>query len=235
VQLNLTTIDVTLNIEIVGFVDESIGTPLYISLGALVAALGAAGVDDPESVVAAPTVSTIDSNINPDVDRGTVITAMGDVSGVVAIQDTRSFVDLIDSSLSLFYAFVGIMLLFGGLMAFVLMFSTISVNVSERSTEFATLKASGMSDRTIGYMVAGENLFLTGLGVIPGLIVGTWVAGLMMSSYNSDMFSFALVINPITYVIAAVAMFIVAALSLIPGIRTIRRLNVGEVMRERAV
>jgi putative ABC transport system permease protein len=235
VQLNLTTIDVTLNIEIVEFVDESIGTPLYISLGALVAALGAAGVDDPESVVAAPTVSTIDSNINPDVDRGTVITAMGDVSGVVAIQDTRSFVDLIDTSLSLFYAFVGIMLLFGGLMAFVLMFSTISVNVSERSTEFATLKASGMSDRTIGYMVAGENLFLTGLGVIPGLIVGTWVAGLMMSSYNSDMFSFALVINPITYVIAAVAMFIVAALSLIPGIRTIRRLNVGEVMRERAV
>ncbi len=53
--------------------------------------------------------------------------------------------------------------------------------------------------------------------------------------YSSDTFSFALVINPITYVVAAAAMFVVAALSLIPGIRTIRRLNVGEVMRERAV
>ncbi len=235
VTIALTAHDVSLSFEIAEFVDESLGTPLYVDRNVLEKALVVAGVPDAEAVLAEPTVTSLYINIDPTVDRATIITAIEGLPGILAVQDTRTFTDLINDNLSLFYAFVGMMLLFGGLMAFALMFSTISVNVSERSTEFATLKASGMSDRTIGFLVAGENLFLTGLGIIPGLLLGTWVADAMMKSYSSDMFSFDLIINPITYIVSGLAMFAVAILSLIPGIRRIRRLNVGEVMRERAV
>ncbi|MEN8040733.1 MAG: FtsX-like permease family protein [Actinomycetota bacterium] len=235
VRVALTAQDITLDLVIEEFVDESLGTPLYIERSVLESAMLAAGVTDPHAVLSEPTVTSVYVNIDPTVDRSTIITAVEGLPGILAVQDTRTFIDLINENLALFYAFVGIMLVFGGLMAFALMFSTISVNVSERSTEFATLKASGMSDRTIGFLVAGENLFLTALGILPGLLVGTWVADAMMKTYSSDMFSFALVVNPVTYIVSATAMFAVAILSLLPGIRRIRRLNVGEVMRERAV
>ncbi len=235
VNVELPTLDVTLRLEIVEFVAENVGTPVYIRTDALISALDDAGVEDARAVVKGPIVSTIDTILDPTLDRETSITALEGVAGVIAVQDTRTFTDLINSFLGLFWAFIGIMVVFGGLMAFALMFSTISVNVSERSTEFATMKASGMSDREIGFMVAGENLFLTALGIVPGLLLGTLVASAFMDSFSSDMLSFPLTIQPRTYALAAVTMIAVAIVSLIPGIRRIRRLDVGEIMRERSV
>jgi putative ABC transport system permease protein len=47
--------------------------------------------------------------------------------------------------LSLFYAFVAVMLCFGGLMAFALLFNTASVNAGERAPELAALELNGTS------------------------------------------------------------------------------------------
>lgn len=46
---------------------------------------------------------------------------------------------------------------------------------------------------------------------------------------------FLLCIRSASYVAAAVAMFVVAGLSLIPAVRAVKRINVGEIVRERAV
>ena len=109
------------------------------------------------------------------------------------------------------------------------------VNVAERSTEFATLKASGMADRAIGGMIVTENLLLTAVGIVPGLLLGTLVGAVLMQSYNNDSFTFDLLIQPATYAVAAAAMIVVALLSIVPGIRSIRRLDIGSVVRERSV
>jgi putative ABC transport system permease protein len=134
----------------------------------------------------------------------------------------------------LFYAFVGVMLIFGGLMAFSLMFNTISVNIAERSTEFATLKANGMADRTIASMVVNENMLLTTIGIIPGVLLGIAVSGLFLTSFNNDSFTFALSIEPVTIAVAIGVMYVVALLSMVPGLRSIKRLDIAQVVRERA-
>ncbi len=156
------------------------------------------------------------------------------VDGVLAVLDARSLYNTIQQFLGLFYALTGIMLLFGGVMAFSLMFNTISVNIAERSTEFATLKANGMSDRTIGWMIVGENLFLTMLGIVPGVILGVWMASLFIGLFSNDSFNMSLMMSPWTVVIAAGSMIVVAMLSLIPGVRSVKRLDIGAVVRERA-
>ncbi|MFV1971964.1 MAG: FtsX-like permease family protein, partial [Acidimicrobiia bacterium] len=115
------------------------------------------------------------------------------------------------------------------------MFNTISVNIAERSGEFATLKANGMADRTIAWMIVGENLLLTAFGIVPGALLGIWISGLFMTSYNNDSFTFELTIRPLTIAVAVLAMFAVAALSMVPGVRSVRRLDIGGVVRERAV
>ena len=232
--IDLPTHDVSIELEIVGLVDEPLGIPLYAQYDVITEALRDAGVDNPESLMATPTVTTVMTRFDPSTDREIAIGNLEDIEGVLAVQDARSLYDTVQQFLGLFYAFTGIMLLFGAVMAFSLMFNTISVNIAERSTEFATLKASGMSDRTIGWMIVGENLFLTVLGIVPGVLIGVWAASLFMGLFSNDSFNMSLMMSPWTVVVAAVSMIAVALLSLIPGVRSVKRLDIGAVVRERA-
>jgi putative ABC transport system permease protein len=234
-EIDLPTHDVTIALELVDFVNEPLGIPLYARTDVITAALADAGIDDPLGLIAEPTVTTVMTLFDPTIARSTSIAALEGVPGVLAVQDARQLYETVQQFLGLFYAFVGVMLIFGGLMAFSLMFNTISVNIAERSTEFATLKASGMADRTIAWMIVGENLLLTIVGIVPGLILGIWLSDVFLSSFSNDSFTFETAIRPATVVIAALSMIIVALLSLIPGVRSVKRLDVGAVVRERAV
>jgi putative ABC transport system permease protein len=233
-EIDLPTHDATIELELVEFVNEPMGMSLYARTEVIEAALAEAGVEDPESLIAEPTVTTVMTLFDPTIARTTSIAALEGVPGIIAVQDARQLYDLTQQFLGLFYAFVGIMLIFGGVMAFSLMFNTISVNVAERSTEFATLKANGMANRMIAWMIVGENLLLTVLGIIPGLILGVWLSSVFLSSFSNDSFSLEFSIRPVTVAIAALAMIVVALLSLVPGIRSVKRLDVGAVVRERA-
>jgi putative ABC transport system permease protein len=233
--IDLPTHDISIELEIVEFVDEPLGIPLYARYDVITEALRDAGIADPEALMAEPTVTTAMTLFDPAIERTATIDRLEDVNGVLAVQDARSLYNTVQQFLGLFYAFTGIMLLFGAVMAFSLMFNTISVNIAERSTEFATLKASGMSDRTIGWMIVGENLFLTLLGIVPGVILGVWMAGLFMGLFSNDSFNMSLMMSPWTVAVAAASMIAVALLSLIPGVRSVKKLDIGAVVRERAV
>jgi putative ABC transport system permease protein len=234
-RIDLPTHDITIVLELIEFVNEPLGIPLYARLDVIIEALRDAGISDPEALMTEPTVTSVMTLFDPTLSRSTTITALEGIPGVLAVQDARTLYEMVQQFLALFYAFIGIMLIFGGLMAFSLMFNTISVNIAERSTEFATLKANGMADRTIAWMVVSENMLLTVIGVIPGVLLGVGVSALFLSSFNNDSFTFELSIKPVTIIIAIAVMFGVALLSLIPGVRSIKRLDIAQVVRERAV
>ena len=220
---------------VAGLADEPLGMPMYATTDAISTALAAAGVSDPATSLAVPTVTSIQVLFSPGADRAAAVHGIEQVGGIFAAHDARSLYNSVQQYLGLFYLFTGIMLLFGGLMALALMFNTISVNIAERSGEFATLKANGMSDRTIAGMIMGENLLLTVLGIVPGLVLGALAAYEFIQSFNNDSFTFSLSIQPFTFIVAAVAMIVVALLSMVPGIRSVRRLDIGSVVRERSV
>ncbi|MGB6425493.1 MAG: ABC transporter permease, partial [Solirubrobacterales bacterium] len=119
-------------------------------------------------------------------------------------------------------------------MAFALMFNSMNSNISERSVEVATLRAAGMPYGTMARMITAENVLVTLLGIGPGLVAGYVVADVFLASFSSDQFSFDLEMRPSTLLLSAVAIVIVALLSQIPGLRAVRRIDVAEVVRERA-
>jgi putative ABC transport system permease protein len=86
----------------------------------------------------------------------------------------------------------------------------------------------------VAELITGENVLLTVLGIIPGLIIGYVVAAWFMQSYSSDMFTFDLEMNPMSLVISAIAMVVVALISAWPAIRTVDRLDLATVVRERS-
>ena len=157
------------------------------------------------------------------------------VPGVVAVSDSRALQLAANSLMGLFYAFAGTMLVFGSAIAFVLIFSAMSVNVAERTVELATLRASGVSLSRISFLVSSENLGLTVVGLIPGLPLAYAAASWFMASYTSDLFNFDLHLYPQTPILAAAAIVVAALLSQWPALRAIGRLNLAAVVRERSL
>jgi len=136
--------------------------------------------------------------------------------------------------MGLFYAFIGVMLVLGGLMAFALIFNCLSANVLERSVELTALRALGMSAATVGRLVTAENLLLTVVALVPGLIVAYAMAAVFMASFSSDLFQFNLEVRPTTFIGTAIGIIAVAFLSQWPALRAIRRIELTKAVRERA-
>jgi putative ABC transport system permease protein len=234
VELSFPTLGTSFTTPIAGFVDEPLGTLVYMEQGAFQRAMSAADPPIPPEVLAEPSISMVKAVFEDGADRAEVIDSVGELEPVAVVVDTRGLYEMFQDFLGFFYAFVGIMLAFGAVMAFALIFNTISVNVAEREGEYATMRANGLSQRKLASLITGENLLLTALGIIPGLIVGYAAAAVFMQSYSSDMFAFNLDMNTSTLVFSSLAMLAVALLSVLPAIRTVRRLDIAKVVRERS-
>jgi len=220
--------DMTVTERIAGFVDEPLGTSAYVALPHLDALASNAGF---EGTTAAAALLTYE----PGIDRGALRSRLTELPEIAAFVDSRALYDMFRSFLGLFYAFVGIMLAFGGVMAFALIFNTMSVNIAERTVEMATLMAAGVDRRTLSRLITYENLILSALGVLPGLAIGYAVAYVFMASYSTDVFSFDLHMKPLTFVLSAAAIMVVALLSQWPGLRALGRVDIPSVVRERAL
>ncbi len=207
---------------IAGFLDEPLGTFAYASLPALDSAAGSGSL-------ANTVFLRFDPGAPPQVMRER-ISASPDVAAYV---DARTLQRAAGSFLGLFYVFVGVMLLFGALLAFVLIFNTMSVNIAERAGEVATLRSEGVGRRRLARMIVGENLLVVTLGIVPGLLIGYLIAKSFMASFSSDLFSFDLAMKPMTFVWSALAMLLVALVTQWPGLRAVQRLDLASVLRER--
>ena len=157
------------------------------------------------------------------------------VAGVVAVVELKSLQQAAESLMGLFYVFVGVMLALGAVMAFALLFNLMSANISERLTELASLRASGMSGSELSRIITGENVLLTLAGIVPGLVVGYLGAAEFMASFSSDLFQFDLQVRPTTFLFTAIGVLAAALVSQLPILRAVRRIDVARVVRERAL
>lgn len=92
----------------------------------------------------------------------------------------------------------------GGL-ALVVLFTLANTNVSERTREMATLKVLGFYDREVHHYVNREMMELTVLGIVIGLPLGRWIAGLLTSALNMPAMYFEVTVRWYSYAIAAAA------------------------------
>lgn len=215
---------VTERAPVEAFLDEPLGTYVYAPLGTARRLAGpGTGLGNVALVRYAPGV-----------DREAMRRELSSLPGVVAFVDSNALRGVVDDYLGLYYAFVGVMLLFGAAMAFALLYNSIQANLAERSVEVATLRAAGTPFRTLSRMITAENVLVTAIGIVPGLLVGYEVARLFLASFDNDAFSFDLRIRVSTLVLSALAILLVSLLSERPGLRAVRRLDIAKVVRERA-
>ncbi len=77
---------------------------------------------------------------------------------------------------------VYVLVLFSGILSFVVFYSLAYINISERQREIATVKVLGYYNREVDNYIMKEEFIITVLGILVGLIVGTYYAYAMIDS-----------------------------------------------------
>ncbi|NNC93185.1 MAG: FtsX-like permease family protein [Acidimicrobiia bacterium] len=222
--VQLTIGETTVVARVAGLIDEPLGTLAYASRRYAEEITG----------VALPATAAL-INYDPNVEASDVRATLVELESVAAFEDANALYDVVQRYMILFYAFVGVMLAFGGAMAFALIFSAMSVNIAERTREVATLLAVGTERRQISRMITAENMTVALVGIPLGLGAGYLAAREAMASFSSDLFTFDLYIRPGTLAISAVAILGVALMSQWPGLRAIGRLDIARIVKDRSL
>ena len=232
VELDLPDLGKSLRTRVAGFVDEPLGTFAYAALPLTGAAPTSDGPRTGPSA-AAPSPNVLYARYAPGADRAAVRQRLEGIPGVLAVIDTHSLEAAANRLMGLFYVFVGAMLVFGAALAFALIFSTMTVAISERAGELATLRAAGVRRGQLARIVSGENLVLVLLGLAPGLALAYLTAAVFMDSFSSDMFRFDLHVMPLTWVVAVAAVLLAALASQLPALANVGRMDLAAAVRER--
>ena len=121
------------------------------------------------------------------------------VSGVVSNTGVR---ENFNNTLESLDFIVLIMVVFAGALSFIVLYNLTNVNISERIREIATIKVLGFYDKEVAAYIFRENVLLTVIGMLVGLLLGVGLHQFIMVTVEMDYVMFGRTIEKISYVYA---------------------------------
>ena len=116
----------------------------------------------------------------------------------------RNFYDDLLEALNII---VFVLIVFGALLAFVVLFSLTGINIDERKREIATLKVLGFYDGEALSYIFRENIINTVIGTLLGLGFGVILHQYIIRAVEIDMMIFGKIIEPASYLYTAAPTF----------------------------
>lgn len=113
---------------------------------------------------------------------------------------SKNFNDIIGS---LNYV-VLVLIISAGALAFIVLYNLTNINVTERIREIATIKVLGFYDGEVSSYVYRENVILTIIGMLLGLVLGIFLHRFIVVTAEVDYVMFGRNINPLSFLYSAV-------------------------------
>lgn len=109
--------------------------------------------------------------------------------------------------------------------AFGVIYNNARISLAERARELATLRVIGLTQREVGSVIVIE-LTLLALSAVPfGLLLGTGISAVIISSVNTETVRLPLVLTSYTYTFAVLVVLTASALSALLVLRKLRQLD----------
>lgn len=97
-------------------------------------------------------------------------------------------------------------------LAFVVLYNLNNINISERRRELATLKVLGFYDTEVSAYVFRENILLTIIGILFGIVFGAILHQFVIVTVETDMLMFGRSLNAFSYIKSIVLTFLFSLL-----------------------
>ena len=142
---------------------------------------------------------------------------------VVSCMSTEELKAEFSQAFALINMVVYIVIIMAACLAFVVLFTLSTTNISERQRELATIKVLGFYDREVHLYVNKETMILTGVGILCGIPLGYAFAQTLTGILRIPSMYLAVSLHPQSYLMAAGMSFVFA---LIVNVITNRSLDV---------
>ena len=152
----------------------------------------------------------------------------GLVSTVVFTDET---VDSYRDMLSAIDLIVVVLIVSAAALAFIVLYNLTNINIGERVREIATLKVLGFKRGEVYAYVYREILILALLGDALGLVLGTWLEGVVIVTAEVDAVMFGRVIHPLSYVYAFALTLAFSGLVMLVMRRRLDRVDMVESLK----
>lgn len=114
-------------------------------------------------------------------------------------ESVKEFTDMLDS-LNLV---VLVMIICAAALAFVVLYNLTNINIAERVREIATFKVLGFYNKETSSFIYKENIALTAMGIIAGLVLGIFLTGFIVQTVEIDNIMFGREIYLSSYLYAS--------------------------------
>ncbi len=156
---------------------------------------------------------------------------MSEEDWILSAVSTQDLKEGFSAAFTLINIVVYVVLIFAAGLAFVVLFTLASVNISERIRELATIKVLGFFDGEVHSYVNKETLILTGMGILLGLPVGAAMSNTLTSILDMPSIYFAVTIYNKSYFYAAGLALLFALLVQFMTDRTLNGIAPAEALK----
>ena len=123
--------------------------------------------------------------------------------GALSISYTSSLVGQVERMLETLNVVILVLIVSAGMLAFVVLYNLNNINITERQRELATLKVLGFYDPEVSQYVFRENILLTVIGVLVGMVFGTLLHQYVITTVEVDAVMFGRTIKPASFLYSA--------------------------------
>ena len=100
--------------------------------------------------------------------------------GALSVSYTTDLREQVDNMLGALDEVIVVLIISAGMLAFVVLYNLNNINITERQRELATLKVLGFYNGEVAMYVYRENIVLTVLGAIFGIVLGKFLHGFII-------------------------------------------------------
>lgn len=204
-------------IRVNGIVQQYLGSNAYMDLDMLYEIL------DEKDVITGVLINSEDD----------VVTKLKDVKNIRQIQSVQDMKDSLLQFMDMIIASMGVMLLFGGVLGFAIVYNITTISINERIMEFSSLRVMGFNKKQIYRMVTRENGLMAILGIILGVPFGYGICNALVTAVSTEIYSIPAILTPSTYVISGIATMIYVSIAQLATIRKIHNLNLLDALKNR--
>lgn len=146
-----------------------------------------------------PTYKTAYLNLAEDSDAHVLTGALMKIDGISSVTVNADMMERVTSMMESLNLIVIVVILCAAGLAFIVLYNLTNINITERIREIATIKVLGFYKKETASYVFRENIVLTFLGTLVGLVLGKYLHLFVMNEVQIDMICFDIRVLPISY------------------------------------
>ncbi|MDE7062626.1 MAG: ABC transporter permease, partial [Lachnospiraceae bacterium] len=158
----------------------------------------------------APEYKTAYINIGEGEDAHRISADLMNRDGVVRVTVNQDIRERVASMMKSMDLIVAVLILCAAGLAFIVLYNLTNINITERVREIATVKVLGFYRRETASYVFRENVILTALGTMLGLVLGHFLHLFVMSQIQIDLVSFDVRVEFLSFVYSIILTFLFA-------------------------